>query len=108
MAYFLLQGAYTSEAWKALTADPQNRVDAIRPIIEKLGGTVENAWFAFGEYDVAMIMQMPDNVSAAAFALAVASGGAFKSHKTTPLMTIDEGIEAMKKAAESGYTPPGG
>ena len=52
-------------------------------------------------------MQMPDNVSAAAFALAVAAGGAFKSHKTTPLMSMEEGIEAMKKAGGTGYRPPG-
>lgn len=107
MAYFLLQGAYTTDAWKTLIATPQNRVEAIRPVIERLGGSVEGAWFAFGEYDVVLIMQMPDNVSAAAFALAVASGGAFKSHKTTPLMTMEEGIEAMRKAAGAGYKGPG-
>jgi uncharacterized protein with GYD domain len=107
MAYFLLQGAYTTDAWRALIANPQNRVEAIRPVIERLGGTVESAWFAFGEYDVVLIMQMPDNMSAAAFALAVGSGGAFKTHKTTPLMTIEEGIEAMRKAAGTGYKAPG-
>jgi uncharacterized protein with GYD domain len=107
MAYFLLQGALTSDAWKTLLSNPHNRTDAIRPVIENLGGSVTGSWFAFGEYDVALILQMPDNVSAAAFALAVAAGGAFKSHKTTPLMTMDDGIEAMKKAAQSGYKPLG-
>ncbi|HXG66662.1 MAG TPA: GYD domain-containing protein [Blastocatellia bacterium] len=107
MAYYLLQGAYTSEAWATLVKNPADRIEAIRPVVEKLGGSVENAWFAFGEYDVLVIMQMPDNISAAAFALAVAAGGAFKAHKTTPLMTIADGIEAMKKAAGSGYQPPG-
>ncbi|HWC76228.1 MAG TPA: GYD domain-containing protein [Blastocatellia bacterium] len=107
MAYYLLQGAYTSEAWKTLVSKPVNRLDAIRPVIEKLGGKVEQAWFAFGDYDVVLIMQMPDNVSAAAFALAVAAGGAFKSHKSTPLMTMAEGIEAMNKAAGAGYKAPG-
>ena len=107
MAYFLLQGAYSSETWKALLANPQNRVEAIRPVIEKLGGSVEGAWFSFGEYDVTLVMQMPDNVTAAAFALAVAAGGAFKSHKTTPLMSMEDGIEAMRKASGTGYQPPG-
>jgi len=107
MAYFLLQGAYTSESWKSLVNNPTDRVEVVRPIIEKLGGSVEGAWFAFGDYDVVLVMQMPDNVSAAAFSLAIAASGAFKAHMTTPLMTIADGVEAMKKAAGAGYRPPG-
>ena len=107
MAYFLLQGAYTSESWKSLVNNPVDRVEAVRPVIEKLGGSVEGAWFAFGDYDVVLVMQMPDNVSAAAFSLAVAASGGFKAHKTTPLLTIADGVEAMKKAAGAGYRPPG-
>jgi uncharacterized protein with GYD domain len=107
MAYFLLQGTYTPESWKSLINKPVDRVEVVRKVIEKLGGKVEGAWFAFGDYDVVMIMQMPDNISAAAFSLAIAASGAFKAHKTTPLMTIADGIEAMKKAAGAGYQPPG-
>jgi uncharacterized protein with GYD domain len=54
-----------------------------------------------------VIFEMPDNVSMAAFALAAAAGGAVKAVKTTPLMTIEEGIEAMRKASGTGYRPPG-
>ena len=108
MAYFLLQGAYSPDAWKALLNKPENRIDTVRPIIENLGGKVETGYFSFGEYDIVVIMQLLDNISAAAFSLAVAAGGAFKSHKTTPLMTADEGVEAMKKgAALSNYRAPG-
>jgi uncharacterized protein with GYD domain len=107
MAYFLLQGGYTAEAWKTLVQNPVNRTEAVRPVIEQLGGRVESSFFAFGEYDVVLIMEMPDNVSAAAFALAVAAGGAFKTHKTTPLLSMEEGVEAMRKAGETGYRPPG-
>ena len=48
---------------------------------------------------------MPDNVSAAGIAMAFASGGACKSVKTTPLLTVEEGVEAMKKAGKTGYRP---
>jgi hypothetical protein len=48
---------------------------------------------------------MPDNVSAAAFAFAVAPGGACRDVKTTPLLSIAEGMEATKKAGTSGYKP---
>ena len=50
---------------------------------------------------------MPDNVSAAAFSLAVAAGGAFKAHKMTPLMSMEEGLEALRRAGDTGYRPPG-
>jgi hypothetical protein len=50
---------------------------------------------------------MPSNVEAAAFSLAASAGGAVRSIKTTPLMSMAEGVEAMKKAAKSGYKAPG-
>ena len=107
MAKYLFQAAYTSEALAAQLQNPQNRVEAIRPVIEGLGGRIESAYFAFGDYDVVGIVDMPDNVSMAAFSLAAAAGGAAKAVKTTPLMTIEEGIEAMRKAGGTGYRPPG-
>jgi uncharacterized protein with GYD domain len=61
---------------------------------------------SFGESDVIALVQMPDNISMAAFAMAVAAGGACESVKTTPLMTVGEGQAAMKKAAASKYRPP--
>jgi uncharacterized protein with GYD domain len=88
-------------------SNPQNRIEVIRPVIERLGGHLECAYLAFGEYDVIGIMEMPGNVSAAAFSLAASAGGGVKAVKTTPLLTREEGIEALKKAAGSGYRPPG-
>ena len=106
MAEYLVQVAYTSEAYKTMVANPQNRIDAVRPAIERLGGSVTGAWFTFGEYDVVLITQMPDNVSMAAFSFAASAGGAIKSIKTTPLMSIEEGVEALRKATKAGYEPP--
>ena len=108
MPYYLLQAAYTSDAWAAQIKNPANRVEAVRPVVERVGGKIESAYLAFGDYDLVLICEFPDNVSAASLSLAASAGGSLKAVKTTPLMTIDEGIEAMKKAADSGYTPPGG
>jgi len=105
MAHYLYQGAYTSDALKTLIKKPLNRFDVVREVVEKLGGSIEGGWFSFGEYDVVLILEMPDNVSAAALSLAFAAGGAI-SGKTTPLLTQQEGIAAMKRAASSGYRPP--
>ena len=105
MTHYLCQISYTAEGWAALLRKPTNRIEAVRPAIEKLGGKVEGAWFAFGESDLILVLDMPDNISAASFAIAVAGGGAVKSYKTTPLMSIDDGIEALKRGAKSGYKP---
>jgi uncharacterized protein with GYD domain len=103
MPRYLQQVAYTPEGWAALIKNPQNRIEVVRPVIERLGGKIETAWFAFGEYDIVVILDMPDNVSAAAIAMAFAAGGTCKAVKTTPLLSTSEAVEAMKKAATSGY-----
>ena len=107
MAHYMIQVAYTADAAAALVKNPQNRIEAVRPVIERLGGSLEGAWFAFGEYDVVLIAQMPDNVSAAAFSFAVSAGGAIKAIKTTPLMSIEDGVGSLKKAGGAGYQAPG-
>jgi uncharacterized protein with GYD domain len=106
MALYLLQVSYTSESWAAQLQQPQNRREAVAPVIERLGGYIESAYYAFGEYDIILIIELPDNVTAAAFSLAVSAGGAVKSIKTTPLLGIEEGIEAMRMAAGVSYRPP--
>jgi uncharacterized protein with GYD domain len=108
MPLFLSQVAYNEAGWQALVSNPQNRLEAIRPVVEKLGGSVVNAYFAFGDYDFVLIAELPDNVSAAALAIAGVAGGAVKSVKTTPLMDAAEGLEAVRKAAASGYRAPAG
>ncbi|HYM12622.1 MAG TPA: GYD domain-containing protein [Bryobacterales bacterium] len=103
MPHYLAQVAYTPQGWEALVKKPQNRIEAVRPAIEKLGGKIESAWLAFGDYDIVVIFEMPSNVEAAAIAIAFAAGGACKAVKTTPLLSIEEGVAAMKKAGGSGY-----
>src|SRR5215472_10119291 len=98
MAYYLIQVAYTPEAWAAMVKNPQDRSAAVGSAIQKLGGRIERFWLSFGDYDIVGVVEMPSNVSAAAFAVAVGAGGACKSVKTTPLLTTEEGIEAMKQA----------
>ena len=108
MPHYLFQLAYTGEAWGAQIGNPQNRLEAVRPAVEGLGGRIESFYLAFGEYDVVAIAESPDNISVAAFSVAASAGGAVKSIRTTPLMTVDEGKEMLRKAAGSGYRPPGG
>ena len=105
MPHFLHQVSYTPEAIARLIANPQDRTEAVRGPIEKLGGRIKELYFAFGEKDAILITEMPDNVSAAAIALAFAAGGALRNVQTTALMTTAEAMDAMRKAATCGYKP---
>lgn len=107
MAHYLIQAAYTPEAWAVLTKNPQDRGEAIRPAVEAMGGRLESFYLAFGDYDVVAIADFPGNVDAGAFAISVAAGGAVKAFRTTPLIDASEGVEAMRKAGSSTYAPPG-
>ena len=108
MARYLFQATYTPEAWATMIKSPQNRLEVVRPVFESPGGRIESAYLAFGDYDVVLIAEFPDNVSAAALSLAINAGGALKAVRTTPLMTIEEGVEAMRKAGGVSYQPPRG
>ncbi|HEY1424779.1 MAG TPA: GYD domain-containing protein [Candidatus Acidoferrum sp.] len=105
MPRFLHQVSYTPEATARMIANPQDRFEAVRGPIEKLGGRIEHGYFAFGEHDAILITEMPDTISAAAIALAFAAGGALKNCTTTALLTAAEAQDAMRKAATCGYKP---
>ncbi len=106
MGYYLIQLAYTAEAAKAMVKNPQNREDTARAAMESLGGKAHSFFFAFGEYDAVIIAELPNNVAAAASALATASGGAISKFHTTPLLTTTESVEAMTLAQKAVYAPP--
>jgi uncharacterized protein with GYD domain len=53
------------------------------------------------------IAEMPDNISAAALSMAVSAGGGVANLQTTPLISMEDAVAAMTKAAEITYAPPG-
>jgi uncharacterized protein with GYD domain len=108
MPHYLVQVGYNASGAAGLVKEPQNRVEKVAPAIEAMGGRVECGYFAFGDHDIVLICEMPDNVSAAAFALAVGAGGTVETYKTTVLLTPEEAVQAMQKAGEAAYTPAGG
>jgi uncharacterized protein with GYD domain len=103
MPFYLHQVSYSPEALARLIANPQDRFEVVRTPIEKLGGKIRDAYFAFGPYDAVLISEMPDNVSAAAISLAFAAGGALRNCQTTTLLTTAEALDAMRKAGTCGY-----
>ncbi|MCH7998917.1 MAG: GYD domain-containing protein [Chloroflexi bacterium] len=106
MAIYMFEAAFTSDAWATLAKNPQDRTEAVRTLLQGIGGKLISYYFAFGDYDVVVLAELPDNGAAAATAIAVAAGGAIRAVKTTPLLSAQEGVEAMRKAGEVNYRPP--
>lgn len=106
MSNYLIQASYSTSATAAMVKNPQDRATIVRAMIEKAGGKLHSFWLAFGEYDVVAIAEMPDNVGAAAFSMAIGASGAMTSYKTTPLLSSEEAVQAMKRATEISYQPP--
>jgi uncharacterized protein with GYD domain len=108
MPSYLIQLSYTPETLAGFIKKPSDRSEIISKLAQKLGGKLVGMWLAFGEYDGVVLIEGSDIVSAAACSLAVSSSGAFKAFKTTPLLTVEEGLAAMKQAGTLGYKPPNG
>jgi uncharacterized protein with GYD domain len=104
---YLTKFSYTPETWARLTAHPEDRRGAAQSYIEAVGGTLHGFWYAFGPHDAYTLWEAPDNVSMAAVALAITGGGALSSLETTVLLTVEETLEALSKADEIQYRPPG-
>ncbi|MEP9376229.1 GYD domain-containing protein [Aquabacter sp. CN5-332] len=99
MPLYMYQAAYTAESIAAQLKNPQNRVETVgRAVCEAVGGKFVGGWYCFGDYDLTLIADVPDNESMVAIALGIAAGGALKSSRTTVLLTGAEAVAGMKKA----------
>jgi uncharacterized protein with GYD domain len=106
MALYLGQFAYTAEALATLAKNPQDRSVAVRELVQKTGGRLLGVYFCFGEYDGVALFEAPDDTAAIAIALAAASPGHLKAYKTTKLFTVEETMEAMRKAGSLTFQGP--
>ena len=107
MSLYLSKFNYTPETWARLIGNPEDRRKAAQSYIESVGGKLHGFWYAFGSYDGYTLWEAPDNVSMAAVALAISGGGALSSFETTVLLTVDETLDALRKAEQVGYQAPG-
>jgi uncharacterized protein with GYD domain len=105
MPRYLAQCSYVGEGVKGLLKEGgSSRRAAVEKLVESIGGTVEAFYYAFGENDLYVIAEFPDNASMTAVALMVAASGTI-TIKTTVLLTPEEVDEAVKKTPV--YRPPG-
>jgi uncharacterized protein with GYD domain len=107
MPLYLTKFSYTPETWARLIRNPEDRREAARQYIESVGGTLHGFWYAFGDHDGYNLWEAPDNVSMAAVVMSLGGGGAIRSLETTVLLTVEETLDALGKAGEIQYRPPG-
>jgi uncharacterized protein with GYD domain len=105
MAKYLIEASYTQDGLKGLLKEGgSGRRAAIEKMTEAAGGRVECFYFAFGDDDVIVVVDLPDNAAAAAVSLGVtASGGAATTIRV--LLTPEEIDAAAKRTIE--YRAPG-
>ena len=107
MPLYLSKFSYTPETWSRLIRNPEDRRKAAQTYIESVGGRLHGFWYGFGAHDGFNLWEAPDNVSMAAVALAIGGGGALRSFETTVLLTVEETIDALRKADQIQYRAPG-
>ena len=105
MAKYLFEGRYNSEGIKGVLKEGgSGRHAAVEAAIKALGGKIEAMYYAFGDTDVYVIVDVPDNITAAALAMGISASGAV-GVKTTVLLTLEEIDKAGKKTLS--YRAPG-
>ena len=107
MPLYLTRFSYTPATWAKLIANPEDRRKAAQSYIESVGGKLHGFWYAVGSHDGYNLWEAPDNVSMAAVALAIGAGGALSAFDTTVLLSVDETLEALRKAKGVAYRTPG-
>ncbi len=98
MPTYMYQAAYSPESLAAQMKDPKDRVQAVMPLLNAAGARVLASGYPFGEYDVLVVYEAPDDVAAASIALAIGGGGAVKSARTTRLLSGQEWVESLRRA----------
>ena len=105
MPKFLYSASYTQEGLKGLMKDGGTKRRAVvEQAVKGLGGNIEAFYYAYGETDVYVIVDVPDDATATAISLAVGASGAV-SVRTTPLIDPETVDQATEKTVN--YTPPG-
>jgi uncharacterized protein with GYD domain len=97
MALYMYQASYTARSMAAQIQEPQDPVEAISAALEDVGAKIVVAAFPFGEYDLLIVYEADDDMTAASVAMAVAAAGEVKSGKTTRLLSGQEWLESLRK-----------
>jgi uncharacterized protein with GYD domain len=106
MASYLFRFSYTTESWAALIEHPEDRRDMLASRIFGMGGHLDGFWYSLGDHDGYALVELPDNVTAAAIRAAIVATGSLTHLEATALLTADEMVEALARAREFAYRSP--
>jgi len=109
MAYYLARAKLSNDFMNALVDKPEDRFVKTTRLLQSIGGRLHNYFFSFGDFDIVLIYELDDNVTAASLAMVLKTTGAVTDVETTPLLTMEEAIKSMSMAGEAVgvYSPPG-
>lgn len=108
MSLSMIQFSYKPEVVANLISNPEDRSIAVKKLIEKFGGQLLSFYYSYGDFDGIIIAEMPDNSSGLATTLSAFSQGGLTNLKTTILISVEEAMEAMKKASAAAIEMPKG
>lgn len=106
MPKYMIQASYTAAAAATFANKPQDRVVGVKALVEKLGGRLESLDYCLGEFDIVVVVTMPDDIAAAAVALMVNGAGHISAYRTTRLMSPEDFMAAQQKAHGVSYSAP--
>jgi uncharacterized protein with GYD domain len=107
MPLYLTRTTYTPETWAKMVADPEDRRAAIEALAESIGGRCLEVWYAFGVHDTYALIEAPGPIEMAGALARVAGSGAFSRVETTPLLSVEEMLEALHMARDATFAAPG-
>lgn len=109
MPTFIVQGRFSRDAIRGLIARPEDRAEAVRRLMESIGGRLIGYYVTFGPKDFLVIVEAPDALDMAAVAVAVAGSGGVEGFETTLALPSAEAKEAFARAGRvaAAYRPAG-
>ena len=109
MPIFIVQGRFTNQYVKGGVAAPEDRTAAMSRLCEQAGGKLISLYYTLGQYDFALISEMPDAQAAAVLPLVISAGGAVTETVTTQAFTTAEGKDLFERAGRivGSYKPMG-
>lgn len=108
MAYYLIEGSYTAQSWATQIQTQESVIERMTRALDACGAKLVSAYYTFGDVDLIAIVDFRQPEDAAAYSLTVHASGVVRIHKTTPLMSVEQGIESMRRAGQlrASYSPP--
>jgi uncharacterized protein with GYD domain len=109
MTLYLARAKISKEAMKALVDKPEDRLVTMTRFLKGIGGRLHNYFFALGPYDIILVFDLPDHVSASVLSMVLTSSGSCTEVEITVLLSMEEAIQAMHVSSEAMgvYRSPG-